>query len=192
VTASFYARDAFEDLSPVEQRLEQMREDVPSLGRKPLLRWEWGERSVVGQMSQLRIQPETRRMISGNLLGFSVQFTLIRRREILPEFITPSTPEPSTTHVQLATNETFEWAAWRLLRNPDLGVIVRRYNPDVLDEEGGAQIAVLPRGHSAHAASLDPISAPFAKGYEEVLQDHAARLTGGIKRWAALPRELTE
>jgi len=191
VTSTFVARDLLEDLSVVARRLEQMREFVPSLGRKPVVRFEWGETAVVGQLASLRIEPETRRMMNGNLVAFRVQFALLRRREPTPEYISPTTPEPSTVHLELGAHETFEWAAWRILRNPDLGIVVRRYNPDAGDEEGGARIAVLPRGHSAHGAPLAPVSAPFAGAYAPELQRHAERLRGGMRRWAALPAELT-
>lgn len=190
VSATFRATDFLTDLAPIRRRLERMREVIPSLGRKPLLRWEYGDDVVTGQLASLEIEPSTERWINGALTAFAVRFSLIRRRELQPDYATPSAPEPSTVHLTLAVHETFEWIAAKLLGDPDLGAVVRRYNPQVDDEEGGQEVIVLPRGHSANRRALEPVSAPFVGAWKEHHQVLAEGLTGGVRRWDALPAEL--
>lgn len=73
-----------------------------------------------------------------------------------------------------------------------MGVIIRRINPDILEEYPGARIKILDRGHPKVRTSTAPASPIFLERYAELVNAAAERKAEqGAVSWAALEAEAT-
>ena len=176
------------DRRDVLDSLRAVRQMDIEVGRAPLMEFSWGEHQLAGFV-------KVSYSVSGYWAATGFPKIIRARIELVEEATEAGSADEGgeTTYVKLATGETFEILAARLLGNPMRAENVRRINPTLASgaEKGGDRVKVFERSHPEMRARPAPTSLPFlvVDDWGPVLQDRAE--ARGVTRnglpWRLLP-----
>lgn len=171
VSGEWVARDAADDITPVEAKFQRLRTQDPALGRAPLVLFEWGKFTLEGYITALSIVWVDGLAITGNPMRFQYRFTL---EEFVdrPLDTTRQGTERSTYHHTMRGSETFEHLAQQYLGDPRKSAQIAQTNPGV-EEVEQVQVAVLPKAHSQMVGAPAPRTPFLAAGDFDDLVDRA-------------------
>jgi hypothetical protein len=160
-SAQFNSESAFDDLTPTWDAIELFARNDSVLGRRPVLIWTWGKRTLRCILSSLDIGiPHGHHMLTGFPRDLSFEISLEKSVTYGLDYM--GTKEKESIYHTLAAGETPELVAWRYLGDPMLGVKIRQLNDQYSPEPGiGARLKVLEATHSKMRGAVRPRSAAF-------------------------------
>lgn len=164
------------DIRPIRDALGELGTFLPGMGRPPIVMFQWAGYAMLCYLS-VDIAWEKGTHITGLPKGFTATITLTEAVD-RPLDQTRHGTEPSTNYHILAPGETFEHLAWMYLGDPGRGPLIRRMNPQIVEETAGLTVKILPGNNSAMRGPVAPASAPFATGWEDVFEAFAAARGG--------------
>mgnify|MGYP006908232912 CR=1 FL=1 len=158
--AEWRAEGPEDDISPFARDLQRLAKRNQSLRRQPIVDFAFGSVSLRGIITALRIDytdsiydgPQPRH------LAFVASLTIRRKR---PRRLERSSRFQRETQIRiLGAGEDFELLAVRTYGAPELGIVLRRENPqiDVNGEQEGDVVRVFERGHRKLRQSIEPES----------------------------------
>lgn len=179
VGCEFRAEHFGVDITPIHLDLVRMQNFDARLGRRPLVRLRWKHIEVEGWLSAASVN-----FIDGSFqgTGFPRAFTVaITVSQAGPrELERTSRFNRETKQRRIGHGETFESLAQEEYGDPDDGILVRRYNPQVsLDgEQPGDVIRLLDSSHPKMRDTREPVSPALGGDVSVVLQRFAERRLG--------------
>lgn len=160
--AIFQASSNIDDIRPTAAALESMRNVDSSLGRPPVLLFQWAEIALRCWLTDLRIRWEGGVHVTGVPKRFTASITLTEAID-RPLDSTRQGDQPSTFYHVLRAGERPEHLALWYLGSPDLAPLVRRDPANVgLAWEPGDKVRILPRHNAAMRQQIKPAAPCFA------------------------------
>lgn len=167
--ARLWAANSDEDIEPIVIELERATERDPNLGRPPRWCFVWGtavnETVVVQSIGGIRYDDLRH---DGSLRGVTLQMTLLVWRFIDVEIT--GQPLPSTFYAVIKEGDTWESLALREYKDPILGDLLRRQNPEIMfpTDHVGKVVALPPLNTLLESGVLEPDSAPLQRTAESL------------------------
>lgn len=183
---TYVATDRTVDLGDVLTRLRTMRDRNKTLRRPPKMRLTYGQfceevwLETYDHAVPEGYWPETTRpiVLKVRLRLVKVETHALRTKPLFPK---------ETSWRVLGEGQTFEDVALDAFRDPEIGLLLRRINPEVLEESPGTKIKILQRDHDKMQDALSPKAPCFVQDFATTVQAIALErldLTGAD--WAAL------
>lgn len=172
VEGEWVSRDAADDIRLVEAKFQRLHAPDFTLGRVPLVLFEWGTFTLEGYITSMNITWLEGLHISGLPMHFRYRFTVTEFVDRPLETMRQG-QERSTFHHQMVGGETFEHLAQQYLGDPRKSVQIAQMNPGVTEDEG-QRVAVLPKAHSKMVGAPAPRTPFLAAGDFEDALDRAS------------------
>lgn len=189
LTHLYVSDNRTQDLRIVERILRQYRTVQRELRRQPILRLQYGDLNERVWLVSLETEYPHGTWPGSDIpiaLRISARFTRANLRRLRER---PRRPRETTYRV-LRAGETFEDLALEYYGDPEMGVVLRRINPDLLEEYPGARVKVLDRDHPKVRESTAPAGPAFMQRRSELVNAIvAAKAERGAPSWAALEAE---
>lgn len=169
IEQTYAAPDTGVDLKGILVRLRNLRQRHPALRRPPKLRLSYGGvDETVWLESFEHAVPEGYWPGTDLPIKLQVRLRLVKARQHKLR-AKPLVPRETTYRV-LGDGETFESVAAEVYGDANLGDLVRRINPEVLEESPGVRLKLLDRDHPKMRASLAPRAPCFVERRAELAQ----------------------
>lgn len=158
--ARWAAADTSEDLEPTLRALDTLRARDSVLLRAPLVYVVHPQMAGCYGLVETADYSVVSWWPNGQVREVVADLAVVEVRRVELEVELPGAGE--TLWTVLADGETFESLAARLWRDPLRGDLIRRTNPDVV-EEPAARVRVLEREHPKIASPVRPVAPAFAR-----------------------------
>jgi hypothetical protein len=160
--ARFFSRSIVENIDDIVESLKRAVQADPDLGRPPLFDFQWGAFHDVVVVSSVGGLKRTALYPNGQLRDATVPITL-RHYEKFDLILTdPDERDHGTLYLVAKTGDSWESLAGKLYRQPLLGELVRRQNPDKPFLQPG-QLAVMPDPPDVRGLIVTPRSIPLER-----------------------------
>lgn len=170
--------------------LELMRRASKQLRRRPKLRFQYGDHNFPVWLGEYTVRP-TEGYWPGTRHPKRVQISVQCIEAFTHALQRADSRPPETSWIRLPAGHSFELIAALRYGDPDLGVLIRRTNPDMLEEDPGQLLRLLEPEHPAMQEPVIPRAPAFLERYAELTQAKAeARLGRQAASWSDFAAEV--
>ncbi len=181
LSAVWHADSNIDDVSGIANALSLMAQKDPKLRRRPLCKFDFGPLAMECWVTNLELSFPHGQFPWPPYYFRALQANITLTKAQPRAFEETGKPKAQATSIRrLGAHDSFELQAWIKYSDPQLAVLVRRYNPNVgLDgERRGDVIRLYERDHPDMVGATAPISAAFVGDFAQTLQARAESRIG--------------